>query len=46
MQVREGLKKAGVGVLEEDMSVQYLPTEEELKCCFEFSKMIAGKIKI
>jgi len=45
-QMREGLKKAGVGVLEEDMSVQYVPTDEELKCCFEFGKMIAGKIKI
>ncbi len=44
--IRVGLKKASIGVLEEDMSVQYVPTDEELKCCFEFGKMIAGKIKI
>jgi len=43
--MREGLKKAGVDVLEEDLSVQYVPTEE-LKRCFEFGKVIAGKIKI
>lgn len=45
VQMREGLKKAGVDVLEEDLSVQYVPTEE-LKRCFEFGKVIAGKIKI
>lgn len=44
--MREGLKKAGVDVLEEDLSVQYVPTEEELKRCFEFGKVIAGKIKM
>lgn len=46
VQMREGLKKAGVDVLEEDLSVQYVPTEEELKRCFEFGKVIAGKIKM
>ncbi|MFQ6129752.1 MAG: FprA family A-type flavoprotein [Candidatus Hadarchaeaceae archaeon] len=43
--IKEELKKAGVDVLEEDLSVQYVPTDEELKRCFEFGKMIAGKIK-
>lgn len=45
-QMKDGMKKAGVDVLEEDLSVKYVPSEEELKRCFEFGKMIAGKIKM
>jgi len=43
--IKEELRKAGVDVIEEEMSVQYVPTEEELKRCMEFGKAIARKVK-
>jgi flavorubredoxin len=43
--MKEELKKAGADVIEEELSVQYVPTEEDLKRCFEFGKIIAEKIK-
>jgi flavorubredoxin len=43
--IKEGLRKAGINVLEEDLSIRYVPTEEELKRCVEFGKAIARKVK-
>lgn len=45
-QIKEELAKAGVQVLEEDLGVKYVPSEEELKRCVEFGKAIARKIKL
>jgi len=45
-QIKEELAKAGVQLLEEDLSVKYVPSEEELKRCVEFGKAIARKIKL
>ena len=44
-QVKEELAKAGVQLLEEDLGVKYVPSEEELKRCVEFGKAIARKVK-
>jgi len=41
----EELKKTGFDVLEDSVSVQYVPIDEELKKCFEFGKAIAGRAK-
>jgi len=43
--VREELKKAGFDVFEDSLSVQYVPTDEELKKCFEFGKSVATRVK-
>ena len=43
--MKEELKAAGIDVLEEELSVQYVPTEEDLKRCFEFGRAIAAKIE-
>ena len=45
-QIKEGLAKASVQLLEEDLGVKYVPSEEELKRCVEFGKAIARKIKL
>ncbi len=42
--LKEELKLAGVDVLEEELSLKYSPTSEELKRCCEFGKTIARKI--
>lgn len=44
-QIKEELVEAGVQLLEEDLSVKYVPSEEELKRCVEFGKAIARKVK-
>jgi len=43
--MREELKKAGFDVFEDSLSVQYVPTDEELKKCFEFGKSVATRVK-
>jgi len=41
----EELKRTGFDVLEDSLTVQYVPTDDELKKCFEFGKTIAGSAK-
>jgi flavorubredoxin len=40
------LKKAGLEVLEESLIVQYVPTDEELKRCYEFGRAVARSARI
>lgn len=43
--MKEELKKSGVEVAEEELSVKYVPTEDDLKKAFEFGRLLARKIK-
>jgi flavorubredoxin len=38
-------KEAGFDVMEQSMELKWVPTEEELKKCFEFGQQTAQKIK-
>ena len=38
-------KEAGFDVMDQSMELKWVPTEEELKKCFEFGQQIAQKIK-
>lgn len=41
----EIVKKAGFEIFESGLEVKYVPTQEDLKNCFEFGKQIALKLK-
>jgi flavorubredoxin len=43
--IKDSLKKAGVEVIDEDLSFKYVPDSEEIKKCFEFGERFAIKIK-
>ncbi|WP_097028096.1 flavodoxin domain-containing protein [Clostridium peptidivorans] len=42
--LKEHLEKAKVKVLEEPLSIKYVPTEEELRKCVQFGKSFAEKL--
>lgn len=43
--VEKALSEAGVEILREPLTVKYMPTEEDLKNCFEFGREIARSVK-
>jgi len=43
--IEEVLRKTGIEIVQPSLSVKYVPDENEIKCCYEFGKEFAKKIK-
>ncbi|MGQ9543991.1 MAG: FprA family A-type flavoprotein [Candidatus Bathyarchaeia archaeon] len=43
--IEESLRKAGFDIAQPGLSINWAPSKEELKRCFDFGKEFAGKIK-
>ncbi|MGE4357964.1 MAG: FprA family A-type flavoprotein [Candidatus Omnitrophota bacterium] len=43
-EIEKLLKEAGMEIIQSPLEIQYLPTEEEFKKCFEFGKEFARKL--